>query len=197
MSVSPTDEDFHNEEAEPGGAEVDAITEAIQQACGDDAAAADQPTNLETELASERDRVLRLQAEMENLRGRTAREVNEQRRYAPMSIIRDLLPVIEIGLSPRDFSDDRQGSPQLAVGQLQAVAEILRDHQIALDRCWDAARKSSHKWGYLRSALWAEHRAHLRRLTWEAQEHAGVSGSLHVDYTNRGRPFSREADLGR
>ena len=47
-------------------------------------------------------------------------------------------PVIEIGLSPRDFSGDRQGNPQLAAAQLQAVAEIVRDHQIALDR-WSIA----------------------------------------------------------
>ena len=102
MSASPTDEEFQNEQIdspEQDPAEVEAMADAIQQACANDrtdgATDGDQPADLDTELAQEKDRVLRLQAEMENLRSRTAREVNEERRYAPISIIRDLLPVID------------------------------------------------------------------------------------------------------
>jgi len=47
------------------------------------------------ELAGEKDRVLRLQAEMENLRSRTAREVVDSQRYAPLPLVRDLLPVVD------------------------------------------------------------------------------------------------------
>lgn len=46
-------------------------------------------------LAAEKDRVLRLQAEMENLRARTSRELAEQQRYAAMPVVRDLLPVVD------------------------------------------------------------------------------------------------------
>jgi molecular chaperone GrpE len=98
MSVSPTDEEFQNEppsSSAEGSADVEAIADAIEQACAEEPTDGDQPTELEAALVSEKDRVLRLQAEMENLRSRTAREVNEERRYAPMSIIRDLLPVID------------------------------------------------------------------------------------------------------
>ena len=98
MSVSPTDEDSQDQEpaaAEHESAEIDAIADAIQQACDDDATQDEKPSDLESELASEKDRVLRLQAEMENLRSRTAREVNEERRYAPMPFVRGLLPVMD------------------------------------------------------------------------------------------------------
>ncbi len=48
-----------------------------------------------SELAVEKDRVLRLQADMENLRMRTSRELAEQQRYAALPLIRDLLPVVD------------------------------------------------------------------------------------------------------
>jgi molecular chaperone GrpE len=47
------------------------------------------------ELAAERDRSLRLQAELQNVLTRAARELNEQRKYAPLEVIRDLLPAID------------------------------------------------------------------------------------------------------
>jgi molecular chaperone GrpE len=47
------------------------------------------------ELAAANDRFLRLQAEMQNLRNRTSREIADERRYAALPIIRDLLPVLD------------------------------------------------------------------------------------------------------
>ena len=52
-------------------------------------------TDVGSELAAERDRVLRLRAEMENLRGRTARELADERRYASLPLARDLLPLVD------------------------------------------------------------------------------------------------------
>lgn len=91
MTDSPIDE---NNPAAPDSTEADAIAEAIQQACAEDAAT-EPVTDVETELATEKDRMLRLQAEMENLRSRTAREIVDERRYAPLPIVRDLLPVLD------------------------------------------------------------------------------------------------------
>ena len=51
--------------------------------------------NLMTELEAQKDRVLRLQAEMQNLRQRTAREVNNEQRYGCLPLMRDLLPVAD------------------------------------------------------------------------------------------------------
>lgn len=98
MAAKPT-----NEDAPPAGqdsgnqdnAEADAIADAIKEACAEAESTDNPANNIEIELATEKDRVLRLQAEMENLRTRTAREVNEERRYAAMPVVRGLLPVVD------------------------------------------------------------------------------------------------------
>jgi molecular chaperone GrpE len=47
------------------------------------------------EVADLNDRLLRLQAEMQNLRNRTSREIADERRYAALPVLRDLLPVVD------------------------------------------------------------------------------------------------------
>lgn len=69
------------------------------------AAAATEPSGEETareaafqedeQLQQANDRVLRLQAELDNVRKRTSRELVEQQRYAALPLIRDLLPVLD------------------------------------------------------------------------------------------------------
>jgi molecular chaperone GrpE len=56
-----------------------------------DGAAADTSA----ELAAANDRLLRLQAEMQNLRNRTSREIADERRYAALPVVRELLPVVD------------------------------------------------------------------------------------------------------
>jgi molecular chaperone GrpE len=51
--------------------------------------------DLAAELAAANDRALRLQAEMQNLRSRTSREIADERRYAALPVLRDLLPVLD------------------------------------------------------------------------------------------------------
>ena len=48
---------------------------------------------LQAELAKERDHALRSQAELENFRKRAARQMDEERRYANLPLLRDLLHV--------------------------------------------------------------------------------------------------------
>jgi molecular chaperone GrpE len=50
---------------------------------------------LQAELAAAKDRELRVHAELENVRKRAARELDERLRYANLSLLRDLLPVID------------------------------------------------------------------------------------------------------
>lgn len=76
-------------------AELDAISKAVDHACAEDSPGGEETTDVAAKLAAEKDRVLRLQAEMENLRSRTAREINDERRYAPLPVLRDLLPVVD------------------------------------------------------------------------------------------------------
>jgi molecular chaperone GrpE len=61
----------------------------------DEAIAASGGQDLAGELAAANDRTLRLQAEMQNLRSRTSREIADERRYAALPILRDLLPVLD------------------------------------------------------------------------------------------------------
>jgi molecular chaperone GrpE len=83
--------------------------EAIRRAAADQAAmemeeqtgAAVEPSsesgeaNLAAELAAANDRALRLHAEMQNLRNRSSREIADERRYAALPVLRDLLPVLD------------------------------------------------------------------------------------------------------
>lgn len=75
-------------EEQPGEADEQALAEAI---CDVGAGAQDAAA----ELAAANDRLLRLQAEMQNLRNRTSREIADERRYAAMPVLRDLLPVLD------------------------------------------------------------------------------------------------------
>jgi molecular chaperone GrpE len=50
---------------------------------------------LQTELAEARDKILRAQADLENYRKRSRRELEEERRYANVPLLKDLLPVVD------------------------------------------------------------------------------------------------------
>ena len=57
--------------------------------------AADSVEKLCAELEAAKDRALRCHAELDNYRKRAARELEEKIRYADMSLLRDLLPVLD------------------------------------------------------------------------------------------------------
>lgn len=50
---------------------------------------------LQAELEHANDRILRTQAELENFRKRQFREMADQRRYAQLPLLRDVLPVVD------------------------------------------------------------------------------------------------------
>lgn len=58
----------------------------------DDLSPREQIENLRVQLEEAKDQALRCQAELENYRKRAARQMDEERRYACMPMIRDLLP---------------------------------------------------------------------------------------------------------
>ena len=71
--------------------EAASIAQQVDEACADAGEAGD----IETELAEQKDRYLRLQAEMQNLRNRTTREINDERRYGPLPLLREIMPVMD------------------------------------------------------------------------------------------------------
>jgi molecular chaperone GrpE len=56
---------------------------------------AESTGKLRAELDQAKDRILRLQAELDNVHKRSARELHDQLRYANMGLLRDLLPVLD------------------------------------------------------------------------------------------------------
>jgi molecular chaperone GrpE len=55
----------------------------------------DEINKLRIDLEEASDRVLRAQAELENYRKRARRELEDERRYATLPLLRDLLPVVD------------------------------------------------------------------------------------------------------
>ena len=84
---------------------------------------------LREESAQAQDRALRTQAELENYRKRVARQMEEERRYANIPLIRDLLPVwdnmgraIEAAENTPETAGLLEGFKMVA-GQLESVLE--------------------------------------------------------------------------
>ena len=89
-------------------------------------------TDAAAELAEAKDQMLRLQAEMQNLRNRTAREIADERRYAALPILRELLPVIDNIDRAIDAAEKAGEAENLLAGfrlVRQQLSTILPQHQ--------------------------------------------------------------------
>jgi molecular chaperone GrpE len=84
--IDPFDQDFsgRNEEA----ADSMAAAAALE-------ASENEIAKLRADLEDASDRVLRAQAELDNYRKRARREMEDERRYATLPLLRDLLPVLD------------------------------------------------------------------------------------------------------
>lgn len=115
-------------EAAAGG--VDAALEAGAQASADLA-------KLREELADANDRALRAQAEVDNILKRARREIDEERRFANLPLLRDLLPVLDnIGraIDAAAKSDDAAGlltGVKMVAQQLEAMLQGHHCQKIA------------------------------------------------------------------
>jgi len=95
--------------------------------------AADQKiAELEAQLRETSERALRTQAELENYRKRTQRELADERRYAVVPLVRDLLSVVdnlERAIEAAQQSSDGSGllaGVKMVASQLE---NILKQHQ--------------------------------------------------------------------
>jgi molecular chaperone GrpE len=89
---------------------------------------------LEAELADSKDRMLRALAEVENLRRRSAREIDEARKYAITGFARELLE-IDDNLSRALESIPRRAADE--IGFLKTLAEGVELTQKALAACFE------------------------------------------------------------
>jgi molecular chaperone GrpE len=92
MATKNQNETGAAEETRSGASGADGATNMNDQAFDEAVSDSEQ---LAQELATANDRALRLQAEMQNLRNRTSREIADERRYAALPVLRDLLPVLD------------------------------------------------------------------------------------------------------
>jgi molecular chaperone GrpE len=85
MKESEMAEEQPNPQSEELAGAADAAFEAGEE----------EIAKLRADLEDASDRVLRAQAELENYRKRARRELEEERRYAALPLLRDLLPVLD------------------------------------------------------------------------------------------------------
>ena len=84
-----------NKEQRMNAGDEMAEQDAIDEIAGVIGAGSTATSDAASELAGVNDRLLRLQAEMQNLRNRTSREIADERKYAALPVLRDLLPVVD------------------------------------------------------------------------------------------------------
>jgi molecular chaperone GrpE len=102
---------------------------------GANAVSAPEVGALQTELADQRDRCLRLLADFDNFRKRAARENERSAAAQKEAFIRELLPIID-NLERALGSDVSTSPEQLRRGvqmTLQQLTQLLRDHGIEAD----------------------------------------------------------------
>jgi molecular chaperone GrpE len=86
------------------------------------------------ELSELQDRVLRLQAELENFRKRARREYDEAQRYREIDLLRDLLPVLDNihrAIEASEKSDDIEGLRAGFRMTAQQIEKLLGSHGCA------------------------------------------------------------------
>jgi molecular chaperone GrpE len=91
---------------------------------------ADDVEKLRAELERERERTLRAQAELENYRRRSNREMEDTLRYAAAPVLRDLLPVLD----NMDRSIDAAERASDAAGLLEGFKMVAKQLEEVLQR---------------------------------------------------------------
>ncbi len=83
-------------------------------------------SELEARLAEAHDRALRAQAELENVRRRLRREMEEERRYYSLPLVRDLLSVLDNLHRAIEAAEKSEGTEGLLEG-VKMVADQLEE----------------------------------------------------------------------
>lgn len=86
---------------------------------------------LQADLAEAQSQALRAQAELDNFRKRMRREMEEERRFAPAPLLRDLFPILDNLQRAVDAADKSEAGAALAEGVkmvLQQIEQVLEQH---------------------------------------------------------------------
>jgi molecular chaperone GrpE len=121
-----------NQQHENQAVEVDGVAAAAAAAEHDPAAAAAAASQhaenavLQAKLDDCQARLVRTLADMENIRRRTQRELEESRRFESFRLVRDLLPALD-GLNRAIASGEQTADPQALLSGVGMVAQQFRD----------------------------------------------------------------------
>ncbi len=129
--ISRTDEIVNEDEVADQAAEENPIDADTLDGGDASVNVSDDPEQLREELQRSADRLLRLQAEMQNLRDRTSREITDVRRYASLPLLRDLLPVVDNVTRAIESAENREETSGLLEGfQMvrQQLLTVLQQH---------------------------------------------------------------------
>ena len=95
----------------------------------------DESETLRVKLAETQDKLLRTQAELENYRKRARRELEDERRYAEIHLIRDLLPIVDNVSRAIDAAEQKADAAKLLEGlkmMSQQFESIFSQHHAKL-----------------------------------------------------------------
>src|SRR5437660_5449382 len=112
MPEQATDRAVNDAALESVAAEVQ-LKDSKNKQAADRSADDKKVANLEQQIREANDRALRANAELENYRKRAQRELSDERRYAVVPLVRDLLPVV----------DNLERAIEAANMQIQRVSE--------------------------------------------------------------------------
>ena len=119
---------------DPESAERDCAHGALDEAIEDATSTAeDQPVTIESlqeQLDQANDRVLRAQAELENSRKRARRDMDEQRQYANLPFVADLLPAIDNLGRAVEAAEQNEN----ATGLLEGVKMVASQIELILEQ---------------------------------------------------------------
>lgn len=122
------EEEFAEASAPPteAGEETDSATPEAGE-IAEPSETAERLAAAEEALAAEKDRFLRLYAEFENYKKRSAREIQDYRKYANETLIREILPIVDNLERAIQSSDTAEGDAGCIVqGVDMTLREILR-----------------------------------------------------------------------
>jgi len=101
---------------------------------GDEFTATDAAAAASPDAAELQDRLLRLQAELENFRKRSRREYDDAQRYREIDLLRDLLPVLDTVQRAIDAAEKTDDVESLRAGfrmTAQQIEKLLAAHGCA------------------------------------------------------------------
>jgi molecular chaperone GrpE len=111
------------ERHEPVGAPTEAAAEQAE--------AAEEAAQLQADLAELQNRALRAQAELDNFRKRVYRQMEDERKYAYMPLLQDLLPVLD-NLQRAVAAAEQLGDS--ANGLLDGVRLVMQQWKAVLEK---------------------------------------------------------------